>query len=279
MLIDSSNPVNYPLLDTLKEGGESARPLTPLSEAGDAYYEAGSHPEIVGWMWEKLSKKFPDDARCLVYGTPSVIQPISGVILAVGMGTQYCLRILPESVAEAAANGCTPIHRWSGGEESTDLSEIFGENWVFGSFDVKSVEWCRAAYHHFSASPQNGAQLITPATPAMVREFPDGISVLVGQEPNFNLTVKATDPSAEEIASIVRSVDWTRFATVMVRKAEQRFMEVSGSLRAEDGLAASYMDGEDEFVSSSAPSLEEAIGLLQSYAAGDSSYKSLINWE
>jgi hypothetical protein len=279
VLIDSSNPVNHPLLTWLKSRAEGIRPLTPVAEAEDPYYMAGTHPEIVGWMWERLSKKFPDDARCLVYGTPCVIQPVSGVLLAVGMGTQYCLRILPESVADATAHGCTPIHRWSGGDETTNLADLFGEHWVFGSYDDPSIQWFRAAYHHFSAPPAPSAQVITPATPAVPRTFPDEMSLLVGEEPNFNLRVAATDPDAAEIATIMRGVDWSRFATVMVRKAEQRFMEVSGSLRAEDGLAASYMDGDDEFVSSTAPTLDEAIRLVQAYADDDLAYKTLIKWE
>jgi hypothetical protein len=74
-------------------------------------------------------------------------------------------------------------------------------------------------------------------------------------------------------------VDWSRFATVMMWKAEQEFLEISGSLRVEDGLSATYMEGDTEMVSSTAPSLDEAIRLLQSYAAGDSLYRTLVDWE
>ena len=105
------------------------------------------------------------------------------------------------------------------------------------------------------------------------------MSLLVGQEPNFNLRVHCVEPDAAKIDAVVRAVDWSGFATVMMWKAEQEFLEISGSLRAEDGLAATYMEGETEKVSSSAPSLEDAISLLQSYAAGDSRYRTLIAWE
>ena len=279
MLIDAGNAANHPVLDTLRAAAANARPLTPLSEAGDAYYEAGSHPEIVGFMWERLSKKFPDESRCLVYGTPSVIQPVSGVILAIGMGTQYCLRILRESIAEAASFNCTPRHTWAGGDTTTDLRESFGEDWVFGSFGEESMEWFRAAYHHFNQPPASRAAVITPNTLAQKREAPHSMSLLVGQEPNFDLRVHSVDPDATQVAAVVRSVDWSRFATVMMWKAEQEFLEISGSLRAEDGLSATFMEGETEKVSSSAPSLDEAISLLQSYAAGDSRYKTLVVWE
>jgi hypothetical protein len=39
------------------------------------------------------------------------------------------------------------------------------------------------------------------------------------------------------------------------------------------------MEGDTEKVSSTAPSLDEAIRLLQSYAAGDPRYKTLVEWE
>ena len=278
MLIDTSNAANHPVLDTLREAAENARPLTPLSEAGDAYFEAGCHPEIVGFMWERLSKKFPDESRCLVYGTPSVIQPVSGVILAIGMGTQYCQRIPPESMDRAAAIGCTPLHSW-GNEKTTDIRDVFGQHWVFGSLGEESIEWFRAAYHQFNQAPSSDADVITPHTPAQKREPMSSISLLVGQEPNFDLRVHSVDPDAAKVASVVRSVNWSRFATVMMWKAEQEFLEISGSLRAEDGLSATYMEGETEKVSSAAPSLDEAISLLQSYAAGDSRYKTLVAWE
>jgi hypothetical protein len=278
MLLDPNNPANHPVLDTLRSAAENARPLTPMSEAGDAYFEAGSHPEIVGFMWERLSKKFPDASRCLVYGTPCVIQPVSGVILAVGMGTQYCLRILPESIEPAAAAGCTPTHSWGKGD-ATDLRDVFGPNWVFGSFGEESIEWFRAAYHHFAQSPSSDAGVITPRTPARKRDAMRSMSLLVGQEPDFDLRVHTVDPDAAQVASVMRSVDWSRFATVMMWKAEQEFLEISGSLRAEDGLSATYMEGDTEKLSRTAPSLDEAISLLQSYAAGDSRYKTLVEWE
>ena len=212
-----------------------------------------------------------------MYGVPSVIQPVSGVILAVGMGTSYCLRILAESVADAAAIGSTPIHTWGNGD-TTDLRQTFGENWVFGSFGDEPISWFRAAYHHFNLPPSSTSALITPNPPGE-SEPNTRMSLLVGQEPDFNLRVHSVEPDATKIDSVVRAVDWSGFATVMMWKAEQEFLEISGSLRAEDGLSAIYMEGETEKVSSTAPSLAEAISLLQSYAAGDSLYKSLIEWE
>lgn len=278
MLIDPNNPANHPILETLRDRARSARPLTPPAEVVDPYYETGSHPEIVAWMWEKLSKKFPDESRCLVYGMPCVIQPVSGVILAVGMGTQYCLRVLDESLEEAASFRCTPIHRWAGGEKVTDLSDMYGKGWVFGSFGKESIKWFRATYHHFNIPPASDSNLIVPSTPA-VGDQRERMSLLVGQEPNFNLRVHSVEPDPATVDSVVRAVHWSGFATVMMWKAEQEFLEISGSLRAEDGLSATYMEGETEKVSRTAPSLDEAISLLQSYAAGDSRYKSLIDWE
>lgn len=120
---------------------------------------------------------------------------------------------------------------------------------------------------------------IDPDIPANHEREPDGrMSLLVGQEPDFDLRVHSVEPDAAKVATVVRSVNWSGFATVMMWKGEQEFLEISGSLRAEDGLSATYMEGETEKVSRTAPTLDEAISLLQSYASGDSRYKSLIEW-
>jgi hypothetical protein len=279
VFLDASHPANRLPLQTLEARGPEARPLTPAAEATDPYYEAGCHPDVVGFLWERLSKKFPDEARCLVYGTPCIIQPTSGILIAAGMGTSYILRLLPESLPHAATLGCTPLHTWGGSTGTTDLRVEFGDNWVFGSYGPESIEWCRATFHYFNVPPAGDAVRITPASQARQANASGRPELMIGQEPNLQPRVHAVNPDAKQIEDVVRGLDWSRFTIVVLRTDADHSLEIGGSLRPEDGLAGSVVEGDVERVTSEAPTIDDAIRLLQSYAAGDSRWKTLVAWE
>ena len=273
LFIDASHPANRLPLQALEARGPEARPLTPEAEAIDPYYEAGCHPEIVAWMWERLAKKLPPESRCLVYGTPCLVQPTSGVIIAAGMGTSYVLRLLPESLPHAATFDCTPVHTWGGSAGTTDLRVEYGEGWVFGSFGTESIEWCRATFHHFNSPPDDDAIRLTPATPAQRVVLSGRFQLLMGPKSHL------VEPDAQQIDEAVRGVDWFRFTAVVLRRDDEHFLEISGSLKPEDGLSARWVEKDDERIISEAPSLEDSIRLLQSYAADDSRWKTLVRWD
>ena len=278
IFVDARHPANQPVLMSLEASAREDRPLTPAAEAIDPYYEAGCHPEVVGWMWERLSKKLPPESRCLVYGTPCIVQPTSGILLAVGMGTSYVIRLLPEFLPAAAEIGCTPRHSWGDGKV-TDLGVEYGDGWVFGSYSRESVEWCRATFHHFSTPPNDGAELLTPATHAKVEAIPRGLILMVGTEPRLQVRVHTVHPDAQQIETIVRGLDWSSLKVVILRTAEHRFLELSGSLDPHDGLSGRFVDGAEEMITREAPSLDEGIRLLQAYAAGGSDWKTLVEWD
>jgi hypothetical protein len=277
--IDGSHPTNRLPLRALEARGPEARPLTPASEAGDPYYEAGCHPDIVAFMWERLAKEFPVDARCLVYGTPCIVQPKSGILLAAGMGTSYVLRLLPESLAQAATFGCTPLHTWGGSTGTTDLRNEYGDDWVFGSFGPESIEWCRAAFHHLNAPPAADTIRITATTPARSAGVSGRLQLLIGQEPNLEPRVQAVDPDAKQIEDVVSALDWSRFTIVVIRRDETHSLEISGSLKPEDGLSGRADEDGVELITVRPPTISEAVRLLQSYASSDSSWKALVEWE
>jgi hypothetical protein len=148
----------------LEARGPEARPLTPAAEATDPYYEAGCHPDVVGFMWERLSKKFPDEARCLVYGTPCIIQPASGILIAAGMGTSYVPRLLLNHFPRGNARLYTASHL-AGSMGTTDLRVEYGERLGIRPVRPESIEWCRATFHYFNIPPAADAIRITPASP------------------------------------------------------------------------------------------------------------------
>lgn len=164
LFVDAGNSLNRGVLEWLRERGPHERPLMLPEEHPDPYHEATCHPVVVESMWERTGARLPD-ARCVVYGTAALVQPQSGVVLAVGMGTQYCVRLLPDRLAEAAEHNCTPLHRWSGQGPVTDLRKDFGEGWVFSASD-RVAGWLEEAYRAFATPPAPDAVLLTQLSPA-----------------------------------------------------------------------------------------------------------------
>ena len=105
----------------------------------------GSHPEIVGRLWHGLARSLPDDSRCIVFGTPALVAPHSGLILAVAFGTQYALRLPPNVVRVAIASGAKIVTTWTSGGK-TNIRELFGADWIFGSWLKEEQMWCRCVY-------------------------------------------------------------------------------------------------------------------------------------
>lgn len=63
--------------------------------------QLGSHPDIVSRIWDELGNSLPLDCKAIVYGNPALVNPQNGIILALGYGTRYAIRI-PEKYIEAA---------------------------------------------------------------------------------------------------------------------------------------------------------------------------------
>ena len=108
----------------------------------NAYWETGSHPDIVERVWDELGAAMPEPASFLVGGRPVLAHPRSGAILAFPGGTAYALWLTPPDVASTPL---ATVCRWSNGSE-TDLRATIGEGWFWGAFDECEAGWCRAAF-------------------------------------------------------------------------------------------------------------------------------------
>jgi len=153
MHVDVAHPANWPALGYL--GAKPGEPpeVVPAASIPDgdlesAYFECGSHPDVVARVWQQLGAALPADGACLVNGHPCLVHPSAGVLLAVCMGTEYVLRVPAGRLAEALAAGCARVHDWGDGE-LTDLRAEFGPDWVFGCFAAEEPDWCRAACREF----------------------------------------------------------------------------------------------------------------------------------
>ena len=119
--------------------------ISAWDSVADPYIHQGSHPDIVSFVWNKIGSALPEDSRCLVYGTPALAHPTTGIILAFCNGTSYCIRLSEELLEEALKSGATTYQKWSSGGDMDTLRDL-GPNWVFGSFSDNEIEWCNQVY-------------------------------------------------------------------------------------------------------------------------------------
>jgi hypothetical protein len=148
MNLDEHHPLNQPLLDRLRErmsGRADIEPITPPTAHADPYAGAGSHPDVVERVWDELGGSLPKDCRTLVYDTPALVEPQSGVVIALAFGTAYALRVPARSLAVALAAGCKAEQRWTGGGSSVARDE-FGEGRLFGAWVAMETELLRQSY-------------------------------------------------------------------------------------------------------------------------------------
>ena len=149
-MLDANNPLNKLVVDYL----HARNPSQPLFAAHDSvpspYINQGSHPDIVERVWKQIGSALPVDCRCLVCGTPALVQPASGILLAFCLGTVYCLRLPSELLEEALKHAAKTSTKWSNGTV-LDATKIFGSDWIFGAWK-EEVEWCRKTYEAYNES-------------------------------------------------------------------------------------------------------------------------------
>ncbi len=145
----AASPLNEKVLTQLRGHLKTDGMIAAADSARDPYMSQGSHPDIVERVWDKLGKALPTDCRCLVYGTPALVHSVSGIILAFCFGTQYCLRLTSSLMDEALKLGLKTSTRWAGGR-TTDTTQDFGSDWVFGSWKNEELQWCREVYKFYN---------------------------------------------------------------------------------------------------------------------------------
>jgi len=137
---------NLGVLDYLSNlNAKHLPPCVSPDAVKDPYISLGSHPDIVQRLWDTLAASLPHETRCIVFGTPALVVPRSGLVLAIGFGTQYGLRVPLDAVNAAVAAGAKTFMKWSVGP-STDIQQLFGADWVFGWWLKEETEWCRRVF-------------------------------------------------------------------------------------------------------------------------------------
>ena len=147
-MIPFDSKANELLVCSLRGTGRQGELTADPDSIPDPYQRAGSHPDVVERLWDRLGASVPRAARCLVCGSPALIQPVTGVVLGICLGTQYALR-LPDACGEAAAKaGLESTTRWSNGKVM-DLSLAWGPGWWFGAWLAGEPDWVRQAFEFY----------------------------------------------------------------------------------------------------------------------------------
>ena len=155
MKLDESHELNRLVIAHLKgRGSLQPKAVQPISAPGDhpdPYYEAGSHPDIVGRVWDALGSTLQVDCRALVYHSPALVHPGAGVVFALAYGTRYAIRVPDDSIRAALAAGCSIENTWTGGA-TTNIEDDSGRGWVFGFWAEEERQWLAETYTGLGAN-------------------------------------------------------------------------------------------------------------------------------
>jgi hypothetical protein len=127
--------------------------MRPRESPRDPYLHLGSHPDVVDRLWKTLRAALPQDCRCVVFGTPALVAPRSGVLLAQACGTAYLLRVPKSARAAAIESGAQTKMVWSN-KSVIDAAETHGDDWIFGRYLDLEPTWLRAMYDTFEAAAE-----------------------------------------------------------------------------------------------------------------------------
>ena len=145
--MDLAQHQNTKVLGYLSRGKSDAPAFAPHDAVQDADCRCGCHPDIVERLWDQIGASLPEDCRCLVYGAPALVHS-SGVILAIGIGTQYVLHLPGSLATEATKAGAKTSATWSDGGDM-DTRRDLGDDWIFGGWLADELLWCKTVYEMF----------------------------------------------------------------------------------------------------------------------------------
>jgi hypothetical protein len=133
-----------------RPGHAAGRPdvRAPRDDRRD-YWESGAHPDIVERLWDQLGRDLPVECRRVVLGSPALVHPAAGVVLAMALGTQYGLRLPASALRNGLPAGVRTANVWSNGSRM-DIQQAFGADWIFGGWSADELTWCVQAFHELA---------------------------------------------------------------------------------------------------------------------------------
>src|SRR4051794_29707802 len=131
--LNRKHPANERVLRALGRGRPQRRAIASPESVRDPYMNCGSHPDVVERVWHALARRLPPESCCLLFGTPALVDPVSGIVLAVCYGTTYCVRVPAGAMRAARQSGAEVTMTWTLGG-TTRIQKRFGPDWVFGAW-------------------------------------------------------------------------------------------------------------------------------------------------
>ena len=139
--LDAAHPENRGVLAYLGRGERAKVSLVALpSSVPDPTTGCGCHPDVVQRLWDELGSGLPRAARVLVHGTPALVCPRVGVVVAVGLGTSYALRLPQGAARDPAASALERVHHYRTAGVTLDLGQ-WGPSWRFGAYASAEPAW------------------------------------------------------------------------------------------------------------------------------------------
>ena len=142
-----SHPLNAGLIAFVSRGQADSRwatrPSCAPSAVDNAYFNLGTHPDCVEWLWNKLGEMALEDSRWVIWGRPVLVHPYSAVVFAYGTGTVYALRL--DAADFQGAVGTYRFRHVFGNKATLDVS-TFGATWVIGKWKEEEKTWIQRAF-------------------------------------------------------------------------------------------------------------------------------------
>ena len=171
--VDFNHPANVGVLtylgapERLSKSVSEARHLPSCSptSVNSPYMSLGSHPDLVARLWDEVTVKLPVKCQWIVYGTPALVNPSSGVVFAFSMGTHtYAFRLPPKEHQDAIQAGAKRVFQYPAVPSLKIDASIFdldsiGKEWVFGFWHKSEKNWCLAAYNFAGESIEGQTQV------------------------------------------------------------------------------------------------------------------------
>ncbi len=147
-------PANAGIVRYLERPGRAAGRPDVRAPRGDRrdYWESGAHPDIVERLWDQLGRDLPVACRQVVLGSPALVHPATGVVLAMALGTQYGLRLPASALRNGLPAGVRTENVWSNGSRM-DIQQAFGADWIFGAWSSDELMWCAQAFDELTMRP------------------------------------------------------------------------------------------------------------------------------
>jgi hypothetical protein len=158
-VVNFTHPANRRLIACLRARAphDRARDQAP-NRTRDPYSTLGTERDVVARLWDDFSATLTRDCRWILYGSPVLAHPESGVVFGWAGRRAYALRLPPHEHAAAVRAGAGTVHHYRAepharlGPSVLDLAE-FGPEWVFGGWFENEELWCMAAYNEAGKLP------------------------------------------------------------------------------------------------------------------------------